>query len=208
MTDKDEDVSNDFDWKKTLYGDALSERTEKTGRMLLLVALTTLSVSVFDVSIKTLPGTAIDFSNQPAALEMFLATINLGLIVAYGLRVSADFLRAREEGANLIRFFATRAADDAWRRARAVDESIADQERDYDPDPDPWYERAIEIQEKESERIEEVEAKFGNRRLPKTIRHIRLWALGGAPLTIGLLALIHSGAAVREFALAIADLSG
>jgi hypothetical protein len=126
MADSEDTSDAILDWKRPLYGDILSERTEKTGRALLLVAIATLLVSVFNVSIKTIPGAPIDFSNQPAALEMFLAVINVGLLVAYGLRLGADYLRAKEEWVGLVKFFESKKTHEAFKVRASFSTSLID----------------------------------------------------------------------------------
>ena len=204
MAANEEEELIGLDWKEPLYGEAFSEQTRKTGRNLLLIAVATLLISVFEVSIKTLPVFSIDFSKQPVALEMFMAAINLVLLVAYGLRVSADFLRARENWADLVRFFEARRVNDAYADARKTDAEIMSGQYDEGEwDPDPWYEIAIDIEAAAKERIAKLESKLGDRMMPRTIRHIRLWLLGGGPLAIGFIAFIHTIGPAWEFILAI-----
>ncbi len=90
MPDKDEKGLTELDWKAVLYGEALSDKTLKAGRNLALVAVATLSVSVFNLTMTAVPTLAIDFSKQPAALEMFLAdvyTISANLAGIPGLSI-------------------------------------------------------------------------------------------------------------------------
>ena len=205
MADEDEKNLIGLDWKEPLYGEAFSERTQKTGRNLLLVAIATLLVSVFEVSIKTLPTLSLDFSKQPAALEMFMAVINLGLLVAYALRVSTDYLRAREDWTEFVKFFESKRVKSAFAEAHTADSEImASQIEQPEWDPEPWYERAIEIEAEAKKRIAKLESRLGDRNLPRAMRHARLWLLGGGPFLIGIIAFIHTRGPVWEFVLAIA----
>ena len=204
MADEDEKDFIGLDWKEPLYGEAFSERTQRTGRNLLLVAIATLLVSVFEVSIKTFPTLSIDFSKQPAALEMFMAVINLGLLVAYALRVSTDCLRAREDWAEYVRFFEARRVKSAFAEAHKADKEIMEgQHEGQEWDPEPWYEGAIEIEAEVKKRIAKLESRFGDRKMPRAMRHARLWLLGGGPFLIGFIAFVHTRGPAWEFVLAI-----
>lgn len=200
MADSDEKDLIGFDWKEPLYGEALSERTQKTGRNLVLVAVATLLVSVFEVSIKTFPTLSLDFSKHPAALEMFIAVINLGLLMAYGLRVSTDYLRAREDWADLVKFFEKRRVTVAFAEARQADGQIAQSQYDEPEwDPEPWFEPAIRAEADAKKRIAMLETRLGDRRIPRAMRHARLWLLGAGPLLIGFIAFVHTRGPVWAF---------
>ncbi len=204
MADEDDKDLIGLDWKEPLYGETFSERTQKTGRNLLLVGVATLLVSVFEVSIKTFPTLSLDFSKQPDALEMFMAIINLGLLVAYVLRVSTDYLRAREDWSEFTKFFEARRVKKAFEEAHEADREIMNSQYEgQEMDPDPWYEGAIEIEAKAKKRIAKLESQFGDRRIPRVMRHARLWLLGGGPFLIGFIAFVHTRGPAWEFALAI-----
>lgn len=206
MAETEEVSISTSDWKEALYGEALSERTQKTGRVLILVGLATLMVSVFGVSVKNIPGFSLDFSRQPAALEMFLATLNLGLLVSYFLRAFTDYLRAREEWFELVTYLEDRRVKNAYAEAREADEKAERSARgEEEPDwgPDPFYAHAYNIDDDAKQRIAKLEAQIGSRRLPRFVRHLRLWLLGNGPFVIGLLALLHTGGAAWKFLLAV-----
>ena len=133
-----------------------------------------------------------------------MAVINLGLLVAYALRVSTDYLRAREDWTEFVRFFEARRVKSAFAEAHKADKEIlAGQYGDQGMDPDPWYDEAIEIEAEAKKRIAKLESRFGDRKMPRAMRHARLWLLGGGPFLIGFIAFIHTRGPAWEFVLAI-----
>lgn len=206
MAENDEKELVGLDWKEPLYGDIFSERTQKTARNLLLVAVATLLISVFEVGIKTIPSLPLEFSKQPATLEIFIAVINLGLLMAYAMRVTTDCLRAREEWADFVRFFLARRVRDEFVKARQADDEMMANQPGYDEpefDPEPWYENAIITEAEAKKRLAKLESQFGDRKVPRAVRHARLWLLGGGPLLIGFIAFVHTSGSVLDFILAV-----
>ncbi len=82
-------------------------------------------------------------------------------------------------------------------------EIMEDQYGEQEMDPDPWYEQAIEIEAEAKKRIAKLESRFGDRKLPRAMRHARFWLLGGAPFLIGFIAFIHTRGPAWEIVLAI-----
>jgi len=186
MPDKDEKGLTELDWKAILYGEALSDKTLKAGRNLALVAVATLSVSVFNLTVKNIPTLAIDFSKQPAALEMFLAVINLVLLMAFALRASTDCLRAREDWVDFVRFFANKDIKAAHTEAYEVGERYTALQTPpgvYTIEtPEEWEQHAITIELNANKRIAILEAQVGDRTIPRAVFHLRLWFFGVGPL--------------------------
>ncbi len=162
-------------WKEALYGDGLTERTQKTGRALTLVSLATLMVSVFDLSVEKIPAIPIDFSRQPAALSMFLGVLCIGLFGAYCLRLATDYLRTREESLELVTYLEGRRINNAWVEARKIDDEIySHQYQEHQSFPEPWEEHASQITKDAKKIMKRLESKIGDRKLPKIVRNIRL----------------------------------
>jgi len=214
MPEKDEKDLTELDWKAVLYGEALSDKTLKAGRNLALVAVATLSVSVFNLTMTAVPTLSIDFSKQPAALEMFLAVINLVLLMAYALRASTDYLRAREDWVDFVRFFANKRVKAAYVEAYEVGERYTALQTPPPPDgyasetPEQWEQHAIDIEADAKKRIAELEAQVEDRKLPRAVRHLRLLFFGVGPLLIGIFAFVHTISSMWEFFLAVVGVAG
>jgi len=209
MPDKDEKGLTELDWKAILYGEALSDKTLKAGRNLALVAVATLSVSVFNISLKAIPMLPLDFSKQPTALEMFLAVVNLALLGAFVLRAWPDLLRTREDWVDYVKFSERKRIKAAWTKAdKEESKNMAEMSDDFQIEPDGWQKYVIDIEDAAEERITKLEAQFGDRKVPKAVRHARLWFFGAGPLLIGFIAFVHTSGRAWEFFLAVVGMAG
>lgn len=207
-----DEIERDFDAnaiREAIYGDAFSEGTEKSGRNLLLVATVTLVISVFGVAVKSTSLVPLDFSNHPESFITFLAITNIALLMNYALRASNDFLRAGEDWATAKKFIEIERIKRARRLAQDTEEAIMSGQ----PSPngnnsfdDEWWEEFSVIREEAIERIREIEDRLAERRLPISVRWIRLFFFGGLPLLIGFAALTHTWENALDFLKAVVGL--
>lgn len=209
MTEKADNEIDTSEIKNALYSDAFGEKTEKGARNLLIVATITLITDVFDVAVKSTPLIPLDFSNRPDSLIVFLSILNIALLFSYLLRALNDVLRVREEWANARIFIERQRAQRVWQQAKDIETAIdaADPRNEEQfQSLESWWEDAKEADESARDLISAIEAKIIDRRLPITVRWLRIWLLGSLPIMVGALAAIHTWRDAFQFVLSVFEL--
>jgi hypothetical protein len=189
--------------RANLYGDALTDATKKIGRNLLLVAVVTIFVHLFNVSLKSTPYVAIDFSQNPNALGILLAVTSFGLLVAFSLRAVTDILRARETWAEVQSHLLREKVFQAGEAARSIDDS--------EPNPnddgswlDPWWESYYEIREDAEKQLAQIRERIGRRQVPIIVWWTRLIVESSTPFCVGIVALVLSRSTFIDLVQALA----
>lgn len=178
MSDQDIETIDYGTLRKALYGDMLSDKTEKSARHLLIVAAATLLVSVFQVSLRTTAIIPIDFSQEPDGLVMFLAAANTVLLAAFLIRLLPDLLRTREEWAFAAKIVEQEKILRAEAAARAVDKQIAGNDpngADYGMEPDDWWQNYIATRDEAMAQMQRLQDRIEDRGISTTFRFVRLF---------------------------------
>jgi hypothetical protein len=130
-----------------------------------------------------------------------LAIANLALLVNYTLRASSDILRIREEWGDARKHFEIEKISRAQQQAVEIEKELMEAGEDCPgaPGMEEYWEDYRRAANKARERILEIETALGDRRLPISVRWIRLFYFGCLPLLIGSLAFLHTWRDALEF---------
>jgi hypothetical protein len=148
----------------------------------------------------------LDFGARADVLSMLLSLAVLLLLVSFLLRATTDLLRDQETAVLVTRYIEEERAKAALAEARAVDESMADQQReDYEGESgsDPWRDAYAEVRTAADAAVTKAEQRIGIRRLPRILRIVRKSLEVVVPVVVALLALILSRASLADFARAL-----
>jgi len=193
--------------KAALYGDAISDKTEKIGRSLLVVGTMTLFVGAFDIKAKSAALIPLDFSKAPEALGVFLSMATLFLVISYVLRFATDLFNAREEWAKIDIQFELEKVHQATLNAKLADEEMYEHYRsmreDYGPDPEPWDEHLFEVSTEAKNKISKIEIALADKRMPKFLWMTRFMFFGLSPIVVAAFALSHSAQSLSKLFQAI-----
>jgi hypothetical protein len=192
--------------RQALYGELLSDKTEKAARNLLIVATATLLVSVFEVSFKPTPLFPFDFTKAPNALAMFLSAANIVLLSAFLVRLLPDILRAREEWAFAAKIIEQERIERAHAAAKAVEDQISANDPngpDYGFDPEDWWQNFIDAREEGLAQMDRLQKRIEDRRISIGVRHVRLLTLCAFPVLVGGAAFWHTASAAWRFVQAV-----
>lgn len=197
--------------RQGLYGDALSDRTEKLGARLSVVGIATLITSVFDVRATSTSLIPLDFSNHQDTLVTFLAVINSAMLVGYCIRMTNDVLRTNNEWATIRKFIALEQINRAYREAREVDDEVmageVDENDGYQDWNEEWWEEYLAIKERAEGRIKAIEDELVDRRIPIAVRWVKIIVFSSFPILVGVAALAHTWRNIVDFLIAIATFS-
>jgi hypothetical protein len=195
MSDQDIEKIDYSTLRKALYGDMLSDKTEKSARTLLIVAAATLLVSVFQVSLKSTAIIPVEFSKENDGLVMFLAAANAVLFAAFVIRLLPDLLRTREEWAFAAKIVEQEKILRAEAAARAVDQQIAENDpggENYGREPDDWWQDYIATTDEAMAQMQRLQDRIEDRRISITFRFVRLILQCVFPLLVSITAFLHT----------------
>jgi hypothetical protein len=195
MSDQDIEKIDYSTLRKALYGDMLSDKTEKSARTLLIVAAATLLVSVFQVSLKSTAIIPVELSKENDGLVMFLAAANAVLFAAFVIRLLPDLLRTREEWAFAAKIVEQEKILRAEAAARAVDQQIAENDpggENYGREPDDWWQDYIATTDEAMAQMQRLQDRIEDRRISITFRFVRLILQCVFPLLVSITAFLHT----------------
>ena len=189
--------------KAALYQDSVSEKTEKVGKTLLIVAALALLTGMFNIKAKSAALFPLDFTDSPETLGVLLSVLTLFLLLNYLLRFSSDFFRARETLAEIDIEIELKRVSEALRSAQLTEESFSEHEdamhEGYGPDPEPWWEHYYDVSTSARKNITKIENYSGDKRASKFLWMARFMFFGFSPIFVALLALSHSGPSFEKF---------
>lgn len=183
-----------------------TEPTRKLARYLTVLATILLISKWFSVSVEGIPIVGIKFSSgSENGAQFVLALACVVFLFRYLLSFLTDISVEIDRSAQIKGFFAVRLLAQKKKTASETDEEVfgnADEglEANYHQDtPEPWWEEYFETEKKLRPLIERLQPLYGEKKLTRALRNIRLWSEGLFPILIAVIALCLSVSAITDF---------
>lgn len=198
--DSADNISN-FDYQAHLYGNALTEKTEKIGNKLIFLSAITIIISTYDIRINSIPFINIPIGNEFSKIGAILSFFSLFLFFAYAINAASDYLRAKENWRKSLLYFAQEKKDFAQSNYKRIEDEIYSEENRHQRSTTDWEEELEKIIDEVNAITDKIQAEIQNRKYAIKLRHVRLFLSITTPALLGLITFLQNYTLMFELTL-------
>lgn len=201
MTKDIADNISSFDYQTHLYGNALTEKTEKIGNKLIFLSAITIIISTYDIRINSIPFINIPIGHEFSKIGAILSFFSLFLFSAYVINAASDYLRAKENWRKSLLYFAQEKKDFAQSNYRRIEDEVYSEENRHQRSTTHWEEDLEKIITEVNDLTDKIQKEIQNRNHAIKLRHVRLFLSVTTPALLGLITFFQNHALMLELTL-------